>query len=255
LSKVIKAHQVRKNPYLVKDVILDTVLLNLPDPECPNLPETDRESTLLNERGYSSLEELEKSVLERQTKAKEDMAQAEAMLSAAKEKSQDVYEKAYEKGFRNGQSEGEAKALEEVKALLAYLKDLGQVIALSQEKSIASAEESVGRLALAVASKIVKREIEIDETVVQNIVRESLEAVKGVKTIKLRVNARDMDRIRDHKDVLLRAADGISDFEIIEDPRVEQGGCIVETGFGVLDARIESQLQEIGRAFFGDTRG
>ena len=64
-----------------------------------------------------------------------------------------------------------------------------------------------------------------------------------------------MDRIRDHKDVLLRAADGILDFEIIEDPRVEQGGCIVETGFGVLDARIESQLQEIGRAFFGDTRG
>jgi len=81
--------------------------------------------------------------LERQTKAKEDMAQAEAMLSAAKEKSQEIYEKAYEKGFRNGQSEGEAKALEEVKALLAYLKDLGQAIALSQEKSIASAEESV----------------------------------------------------------------------------------------------------------------
>jgi len=95
---------------------------------------------------------------------------------------------------------------------LPILKTLGQAIALSQEKSIASAEESVGRLALAVASKIVKREIEIDETVVQNIVRESLEAVKGVKTIKLRVNARDMDRIRDHKDVLLRAADGISDF-------------------------------------------
>ena len=121
---------------------------------------------------------------------------------------------------------------------------------MSQEKSIASAEESVGRLALAVASKIVKREIEIDETVVQNIVRESLEAVKGVKTIKLRVNARDMDRIQDHR--CASQADGISGFEIIEDPGREEG-CIVETGFGVLDARIESQCRD-REGFFGDTQ-
>ncbi len=93
----------------------------------------------------------------------------------------------------------------------------------------------------------------MDESVVQGIVRDSLDAIKGVNAIKLKVNVRDMDRIRDHKEVLLQVAGHLKDFEIVEDPRIEQGECVVETDFGIVDARIDSQLQEIGRAFFGDT--
>lgn len=253
MSRIIKADQVRESPYLVKDVILNTVLLSLPDPDCPSLAARDHETACLNERGYSSLEELEQSVLRQQAKLKEDMLQAEAMLSEAEKKSREIYEEAYAKGFQHGQSVGEAKALEEAETLLDYLKGLGQAIALSQEKIITSAEESIGKLALAVAGKIVRREIQADESVVERIVRESLEAVKGGNSIRLKVNVQDMDRVRDHKDLLLQAVDNISDFEILEDPRVDQGGCIVETGYGVVDARIDSQLEEIGRAFFGDT--
>lgn len=253
LSRIIKADQVRENPHLVSNVILDTVLVSLPDPDRQRLTVTDRESTYLYEQGYSSIEEFESSISQRQAKVKEDMLLAEAMLSEAKEKSQKIYEEAYAKGFRHGQSDAEVKVLEKTETLLDYLRDLGQAIALSQEKIVMSAEKSIGKLALAVAGKLVRREIHIDESVVEDIVRESLEAVKSGNSIKLKVNARDIDRIRDCKDTLLRAADDIPDFEIVEDPRVEQGGCIVETDFGIVDARIDSQLQEIGRAFFGDT--
>jgi flagellar assembly protein FliH len=181
------------------------------------------------------------------------MLLAEAMLSEAEEKGQKIYEEAYTKGFQHGQSDAEAKVLEETETLLDYLRDLGQAISLSQEKVIMSAEESIGKLALAVAGKLIRREIHADESVVEDIVRESLEAVKSGNSIKLKVNARDIDRIRDCKDILLQAADNIPDFEIVEDPRIEQGGCIIETDFGIVDARIDSQLQEIGRAFFGNT--
>ena len=253
MSKIIKADQVRENPYLVKDLSLDTALLSLPDQDCHSFKARDLKHALPGKLGYSSMEELEESVLRQQAKLKEDMLQAEAMLSEAEKKSREIYEKAYAEGFQNGQSASEAKALEEAEALLDYLKDLGQAIALSQERIITSAEESIGKLALAIAGKILRREIQADESAVERIVYESLKAVKGGNSVKLKVNARDIDRIRDHKGLLLQALDNISNFEILEDPRVDQGGCIVETGFGTVDARIDSQLKEIGRAFFGDT--
>ena len=252
MSKVIKAHQVRKNPYLIKKATLDAILSDLPDPDCKGTSSMDTGPVFLEKQGYSSFREFEESILKRQAKIEEDIAQAEITLLKAEEESKEIYKKAYETGFKNGQSQGKEKSVEELQDLLSYIKDLGQAIASAQEESIVSAKESIGKLALAVAGKIVKREIQINKDVVLGIVSESLEAIKGVKDIKVRVSAEDIDNVKEHKSILLQAADNIPDFELIEDPRIEQGGCIIETEFGILDARIDSQLQEVGRAFFGD---
>ena len=37
------------------------------------------------------------------------------------------------------------------------------------------------------------------------------------------------------------------DLEIREDRRVKQGGVLIETESGVIDAQLETQLEEIGR--------
>jgi flagellar assembly protein FliH len=52
-------------------------------------------------------------------------------------------------------------------------------------------------------------------------------------------------RIREIKEELLRKIDGLGYLEVQEDPRVEEGGCIVETVFGNIDARIETQLANL----------
>ncbi len=253
MSKIIKAEQVRENPHLVEDIILDAVLLTLSDPNNRSLELQDSGSTYFDEREDSPMEELDQSIARRQAKLEEDFLRAKTMLSEAEEKSREIYEEAYAKGLRHGQSAGEAKVVEEAKELMDYIESLGQAISVSQEEIITSAEESIGKLALAIAGKIVRREIQMDESVVQGIVRDSLDAIKGVNAIKLKVNVRDMDRIRDCKEVLLQAPGHLKDFKVVVDPRIEQGECVVETDFGIVDARIDSQLQEIGRAFFGDT--
>ncbi|WP_277300224.1 FliH/SctL family protein, partial [Treponema succinifaciens] len=37
----------------------------------------------------------------------------------------------------------------------------------------------------------------------------------------------------------------IKNISVVEDSSVEKGGCIVETDFGAIDARISSQLNEL----------
>ena len=39
--------------------------------------------------------------------------------------------------------------------------------------------------------------------------------------------------------------EGVKSIKILEDSTVDRGGCIIETDFGSLDARISSQLHEI----------
>jgi hypothetical protein len=46
---------------------------------------------------------------------------------------------------------------------------------------------------------------------------------------------------------------GISGEIVIEsDPKVGQGGCVIETPGGVIDARIHTQLDELCHEVFGD---
>jgi flagellar assembly protein FliH len=39
--------------------------------------------------------------------------------------------------------------------------------------------------------------------------------------------------------------EGVKSIKILEDSTVDRGGCIIDTDFGSLDARISSQLHEI----------
>ena len=39
--------------------------------------------------------------------------------------------------------------------------------------------------------------------------------------------------------------EGVKSIKILEDSTVDKGGCIIETDFGSIDARISSQLHEI----------
>jgi len=43
----------------------------------------------------------------------------------------------------------------------------------------------------------------------------------------------------------MEAVESIKNITVAEDSSVEKGGCIVETDFGAIDARISSQLNEL----------
>ncbi len=43
----------------------------------------------------------------------------------------------------------------------------------------------------------------------------------------------------------MRMVENIRSVTVVEDSTVDKGGCIIETDFGEIDARISSQLHEI----------
>jgi flagellar assembly protein FliH len=102
-------------------------------------------------------------------------------------------------------------------------------------------------LALEVARKVVREELMQQPAHVLAIVRDALRRVQGFGRLRIRVNPLDVDLLRQNRPSLLQVVDGVEGIEIVEDRRVDQGGCVIETEQGVYDARIRTQLGEIER--------
>ena len=73
----------------------------------------------------------------------------------------------------------------------------------------------------------------------------ALKKVKGRGSVTLRVNLEDLKLTTQNTDEFIKRCENIQGITIMEDSTVEKGGCIVETDFGSIDARISSQLAEV----------
>jgi flagellar assembly protein FliH len=108
---------------------------------------------------------------------------------------------------------------------------------------LVEAEEDAVRLAIAVAQKILHRELTVDPESVLGI----------VKAAFARVDARDVHHVRLHPEDLPLLERRLSSLgvppgvELRADNALERGSVILETARGSLDASIGSQFKEIER--------
>jgi flagellar assembly protein FliH len=55
----------------------------------------------------------------------------------------------------------------------------------------------------------------------------------------------DLKLTSDHTKDFINLVEGSKSIQIVEDTSIDEGGCIIETDFGEIDARISSQLMEL----------
>jgi flagellar assembly protein FliH len=95
------------------------------------------------------------------------------------------------------------------------------------------------------ARKVVKIISETQQEVVKANVAEALRKIRGRGNISIRVNLADLKLVTDHTKAFIQKVEGIKGVQVAEDSTVDPGGCIIETDFGEIDARISSQLAEL----------
>jgi flagellar assembly protein FliH len=78
-----------------------------------------------------------------------------------------------------------------------------------------------------------------------NNVLQALKKVKGRGDVTIRVNLADAKLTTEHVQDFIDRVEAVKGITVLEDTTIEKGGCIVETDFGAIDARISSQLTEL----------
>jgi len=105
------------------------------------------------------------------------------------------------------------------------------------------AESDVVRLAVAIARRVLRRELTVDPSAIEGLVKAALEQLDTREITRVRVHP-------DHEAALRRCLEKVvvdRTIELAADGTLERGAVLFETARGNLDASVETQLREIER--------
>ncbi|MDL1969677.1 MAG: hypothetical protein LWW94_01650 [Candidatus Desulfofervidaceae bacterium] len=168
-----------------------------------------------------------------------------------------IEKEAYEKGFQQGRKEGFKKGKEEgflqtVKEAEVFLSDLQKILeelANFRERLLRRMEKEILEFALAIARKIVKQEIMTNKEAILGNIREALNKLTDTDEVVIKVSPEDYDFIMQVKPDFLDELNGGKDIHIVEDKEIGRGGCLVETKFSQIDARLDTQWDNLKQSF------
>ena len=161
----------------------------------------------------------------------------------------------FKAGFDEGRRHAEKHIRDEFaakhKMAQKDLENLIESIGFGMEQFQSSAERNVVRLAVAVAEKLVKREVALDDEYVLRQVHEAAKRIVGVERLKIRVNPKDEELLRKHRSSFMIRSDAVRELVIESDETIARGGCIIESDSGNVDALIATQMERIEAALLG----
>jgi type III secretion protein L len=140
-----------------------------------------------------------------------------------------------------GQGRGREEGFAEVTSLLVRARAVAAA-------ARAEAAADLRTLAVRIAEKVLGHALLAAPELAGDLAAAALQAARHQRDITLRVHPDDLAAVAGArprlKELLLRAPD----LALRADPTVGRGGCVVETEVGVIDARLETQLEAIERA-------
>lgn len=151
----------------------------------------------------------------------------------------------YQEGYQRGVDEGKEESIQNAAQLIKRCEDILSDAIMKKEKVFEENEKEIIDLSVKIAEKIIKKNTAEDKNIIRSVLKEALKKVPVSKKITIIVNWEDLDHIKEIKQKLFSEIHGVENIEIIEDPAVERGGCILETSIGTINATIKSQIDSI----------
>jgi flagellar assembly protein FliH len=157
----------------------------------------------------------------------------------------DSPEAAIRQAYAEGAAAARIEAEAEIQPVLERLANGIASLAGARAKVRREAESDLVKLSISIARRLLHRELSIDPESVQALVRVAIEKISVSELVRVRVHP-------PHRDLVEKALDHCTAgraVELIADPSLLPGDLVYETIRGALDARIDSQLEEIERGF------
>ncbi|MBO5136884.1 MAG: flagellar assembly protein FliH [Spirochaetaceae bacterium] len=171
--------------------------------------------------------------------------QAASIVADAEAQREKIKNDAYNAGFEEGRENGFKEGNQEAERLIDRLHVILDRVMDKRQEILDSTEQQIVELVLLMTRKIVKIISENQRNVVMSNVLQALRKVKGRGDVTVRVNLADLKLTTEHTKEFMNSVENIKNLTIMEDSSIDRGGCIVETDFGSIDARISSQLAEL----------
>jgi len=211
---------------------------------------------IIKEAEDAAFREVKRRTDEAQSLKRQAQDEADKIISGAHEKAKQIeddsrsaFEAERKEAEEQGRAAGRETGFNEGRAEVDRLVKRAQtILERAQDKRaeiLDETEQEIVSLVLLIARKVIKVISENQRSVIISNVVQALRKVKGRGNIVIRVNIADLKLSTEHIKEFINLVEGAKSVQILEDSQVDEGGCIIETDFGEIDARISSQLAEL----------
>ena len=211
---------------------------------------------ILKEAEAAAFKEVKRRTDEAQSLKRQAQDEAEKIIAGARENARQIEadsraafeterKEAEDQGRAAGRELGYGEGKDEAERLIQRIQT---VLTRAQDKRgeiLDQTEQEIINLVLLIARKVIKVISESQRNVIISNVVQALRKVKGRGNIIIRVNVADLKLSTEHTKDFINLVEGAASLQIVEDTTIDEGGCIIETDFGEIDARISSQLAEL----------
>lgn len=158
------------------------------------------------------------------------------------------YEQARQDGYQHGEQEAVAAVQQTYSDYIEEASEILQKAHAQKQHIILEAEPFLVDLSCAIAKKIIGEQLTLEPDRVTQMIRQVLTRKRETGLITLCVSPMQYALVQEAKGELELAIDSQAELQILPDATVQDAGCVVRTAIGSMDARIDTQLQEIKSA-------
>lgn len=258
MSNIIKGSALlRSNPKVIE--LSGIGLLDAPKPVISEGEKARQESpeqfATIQMESQKVLQETEAMIVDLLDKARDE---ARAIMEAARDEAEIVHIQASQaaqemkqQALEDGYREGLEKARQEMAVLQSEAQE--RSLALLEEtriqklKAIKACEADILRLSMAIAKKVVAAELNGNPDVILNVIREATALLDSPDNISVQVNPAEVNHVLEGiGSSYYTSQDGeVIKYKVLPDNRIISGGCIIQSEAGMIDARMETRLENM----------
>lgn len=160
-------------------------------------------------------------------------------------------EEGYAEGFAKGTQQGYEEKIHLLQTQAQAFSELLEALGEPFKKLDEEVEQELVKLAIGIATQIIRREIKINPGQVVAAAREAISVLPlASQKITIHLHPEDADLVRS----ALSLEDVSTSWSIFEDPLITRGGCQIDTEVSHVDATIEHRLAAVIANVLGGER-
>ncbi len=151
---------------------------------------------------------------------------------------------AYERGQEDAERALSAQLMQQRTEMAELQQGVVEALRNALPQVVLEAQTALVQLALVAAEKLVAG-LPISPELVEAVIREALQQVEDSAEIVIQLNPDDLALLRKNNTPILKGLPDSGPLRFISAAEVTRGGCLVQTRFGLLDARRETKLAQL----------
>ncbi|MFO1486970.1 MAG: FliH/SctL family protein [Verrucomicrobiota bacterium] len=151
---------------------------------------------------------------------------------------------AYERGQRDGERSLSGQLVQQRNEMSELQRGVLEALRNAVPQVVLETQTTLITLALESARKVVAG-LPIDAALIDAVVREALQQVEETAEITVQLHPDDLALLRRQESPILNGLPDAGPLRFATSASVTRGGCLVQTRFGLIDARRETKFEQL----------